>query len=270
MRSLAALKSPSPRVVRTLLARGRVSMAAMFLPLTLSVVQADQVTNFSVNQSISVSGSASITGGTPASYSNSQTVSPSSVSGFGNSFNPAGPSVFSHADSTASQSGNVGALGFSFAQQFSCNWSAPVPLSLGGVAGAAAATLFQVSFTVTEAVTYQFTLACSAGGGNSFAYSQQFSLGGMNFGGSGTYSGLLLPGNYVFTASQSFFGPPDALGGAFFANSGGKMTFGNAAGEGVTGAVPESGGFICVLLAAFAIAAYQLLKGKASSFSREL
>ena len=147
-----------------------------------------------------------------------------------------------------------------FAQQFSCNWSTPV--SLAGVAGAAAATVFQISFTVTQAVTYQFTLSSSAGGGNNFAYSQQFDLSGVNFGGTGTYSGLLLPGNYVFTASQSFFGPLDVLGGAFFASSNGQMSFTSAVSESLTGDVPESGGFVCLLLAASAIAAYQRWKRK--------
>jgi hypothetical protein len=233
----------------------------MLFALTLSAVPADPITNVSVNQSVSVSGSASITGGAPMSYSNSQTSSSGFlVSGFANSFNPANPEAVSHANSSASQSGNVSALGFAFAQQFSCNWSTPV--SLAGVAGAAAATLFQISFTVTEAVVYQFTLSTSAGGGNSFAYSQQFGLGGLNFGGSGTYSGLLLPGNYVFTASQSFFGPPDVLGGAFFASSNGQMSFTSAGPMGPTGNVPESGGFACLLLAAAAIAGYQRWKRK--------
>ena len=259
MTSLAVRESLSPRAVRSLLSRGAISVAAMLFALSLSTVRADGITNISVNQTVSVSGSASIAGGAPMSYSNSQTPwSGFAVSGFANAFNPANPAAVSHADSSASQSGNVSGLGFSFAQQFSCNWSTP----LGGVAGAAAVTVFQISFTVTEAVTYQFALSSSAGGGNNFAYSQQFDLSGANFGGAGTYSGLLLPGNYVFTASQSFFGPPDVLGGAFFASSNGQMSFTSAVSESVTGDVPESGGFVCLLLAAFAIAAYQRWKRK--------
>jgi hypothetical protein len=103
-------------------------------------------------------------------------------------------------------------------------------------------------FTVTEPVLYQFTLAGSAFGGNSFAYSQQFDLSGRTFVFGGVFSGLLLPGQtYVFTASQSFFGPSDFLGGAFLGNSNGEMQFSS---------VPEPSVFSCLLLGVFAIALY--------------
>ena len=211
--------------------------------ISSSPVRADLV-DVSIDGSVDVHGNVSIPGGVPSFYSQSQTSAPFSVSGFADTFNPADPTNVVHANSSASQSSNVSALGFSFAQQFYCNWS-PGNLFSGGVAGAAAATFFQVTFIVTQAVNYQLALSGGHGGGDSWAYSQNFSLNGTPLLLGGTYSGLLLPGTYVLTASESFFGPSDVLGGGFFCDINGQMQFSG---------VPESGGFFCLLLGVLSIA----------------
>ena len=131
------------------------------------------------SSSVSVYGGASIPGGESMNYGYSLPFS-GSVSGSVSTFDPRNPTHTSSASSSATQTSSITDLGFTFAQSFSCNYSPYFSLTAGGMAYAGAATVFQVTFVVVQAVNYQLNLSYSGSGGSqAFAYATTFQLGSL-------------------------------------------------------------------------------------------
>jgi len=236
-------------VLKSALLRG--FAAAVLWSLASSPVRADLIQIVSANRYVSVSGQAG--NSKDATYSDSQSATllnsfSGSVNGSVNWASPMDPAFFSHADSYAAQTSSFGGSQFSLSQNLSAFFCTPLPG--GGFAQAMAQAFFQVTFTVSEAVNFQLT---SSGGGFGTApntsYSQTFSLTGMNLFLGGNYSGVLLPGTYVLTVWQQLNGlGQDPIGEGGWASSSVEMQFSS---------VPESGGFLCLLVGVIAVAVYQ-------------
>ena len=225
--------------------------AAVLWLLLSSPVCADPIQIISANRFVSVSGQAGNSKG--SAYSDSQSATQlnsfnGSVSGSVDWASPMDPAYWSHADSYAAQTSSFGGSQFSLSQNVSAFFCTPLPG--GGFAQAIAQAFFQVTFSVSEAVNFQLT---SSGGGVGTApntlYSQTFSLTGMDLVLGGTYSGVLLPGTYVLTVWQQLNGlGQDPIGEGGWASSSVEMQFSS---------VPESGGFICMLLGVVGVMVFQ-------------
>lgn len=230
--------------------RGSILAAAMTLFLSSSPIRADLINISAVNGMVGVSGGVSVPNSGAMTYHDWQP-GPTSVSGHADwAPTPSDLTGAGHAFSSAAQSWSMSGVGFSFAQQIFYSLSLPGNVTLGTVAYANAASSFSVSFTVSQAVMYQLSLSGGGnGGGQPFAYSGAFTLNGETLFLGGTYSGLFLPGEtYDFSASQQLVTVPDVLGGAGFGNANVQMQLSS---------VPESGGFLCLVLGALALGMFQ-------------
>jgi hypothetical protein len=256
MRALFIQKTPRHGGLKSILIRGSISAMAMLLLLTSSPVRADLINFISSTGHITASGLAGNSDG-KTSYSDTRATGTASGTAIWPSPNGLASST-SYASSSATQNSSFGTAGIAVSQQI--QFGIRTPLAGGGFAQAIAESVFQVSFTVSQAVMFELTLSRNPGFSFFGFYNDTFSLNSINFT-SGTFSGLLIPGEtYIFTASQRFFGgPQDPIGNGNQASSTVQMMF-TTPPESMLAVVPESGGFVCLLLGVSAIAAYHRLK----------